>query len=319
MALAIAGVLAAGCASSNPQQPKGINHYIAAVKAYDSGNRKRAVSDLIAATRANPDLIMSRLMLGDLYREGGQYSDAADQYKIATRLDPSTWSNYFKLGVSYQFLQKMKLALANYDKALKLNPDDANTNMNAGLVHLYLGDKQEAVKYAQRATELDPKSAAAFSNLGVALDSVGQYARAEAAYRHSLDIDPGNMTTQFNLGTNLIAQKRSSEAVDILQKVVAASATPLHRTRYAEALTGAGRFDDAVSQCEMALKDDAKYYPAMNQIAAARIAQYQAGAELDDSLRNQAIKMWNQSLAIDADQPQVQAAKKRWSSGNLLR
>lgn len=311
-------LLGAGCAST-PSGPRGIKDYISGVEAYHAGNRDRAVSDLVAATRANPDLIMTRLLLGDIYRDNGQYSKAVDQYQVATRLDPYTWSNYYKLGVSYQFLDKLHDALASYNKALALNPDDSDTNMNAGLVHLYLGDKADAVKYAQRATLLNPKSAAAYSNLGVALDSEGKHADAEAAYRHSLDLDPDNITTQFNLGTNLIAQKRSDEAIDILKKVLAASDTPLHRTRYAQALTAAGQFDDAIAQCQQALKMDSKYYPAMNQLAATHIAQYRAGHELDEDQRNEAVRLWTQSLAINANQPEVEAARKQWSAKNELR
>ena len=66
----------AGCKSNQPRGIKAIDRYVAAVQAYNSGDRDRAVSDLVAATRANPDLIMATLLLGDLYREGGDYTHA---------------------------------------------------------------------------------------------------------------------------------------------------------------------------------------------------------------------------------------------------
>ena len=198
-----------GCASeSSAPSIKGVDSYVKAVQAYNSGDREKAVTNLVVATRTNPDLIMARLMLGDLYREGGDYNNAVDQYEKLVKLDPYTWSNFYKLGVSYQFLQRLTEAAESYTHALKLNPDDPNSNMNLGLVDLYLGDADAAVQYCERATLLDPRSAAAFSNLGVALDAKGDYPRAEAAYRHSLDIDPENTTTLLNLGTNLIATEQ---------------------------------------------------------------------------------------------------------------
>ena len=311
----VGGVGLVGCSSSTSvgRGPKGIDKYVQAVQAYQTGNKDRAVANLLAATRTNPDLIMARLMLGDLYRESGNYNEAVSQYEHLVKLDPYSWSNFYKLGVTYQFLERLREAASSYQRALKLNPDDSNTNMNLGLVHLYLGDPDEAVKYCERATLLDPKSASAFSNLGVALDARGEFARAEAAYRHSLDLDPDNTTTLLNLGTNLIAQNKGSEAVDIMERVIKTDDTPLHRKRYGDALAKAGRYDEAVKQYEGALTVDPKYYPALNEIGWTRIAEYRQNLELDDTKRTEAVAMWDKSLAINPDQPKIQAAKAEWT------
>jgi tetratricopeptide (TPR) repeat protein len=316
--LAIVGAIGViGCSSSDKGQPKGLNQYVKAVQAYQAGDREKAVQNLVVATRNNPDLIMARLMLGDLYRENGDYNQAVDQYEHLVKLDPYTWSNFYKLGVSYQFLERLREAAKSYTQALTLNPDDPNTNMNLGLVHLYLGDPDEAVKFTERATLLDPKSAAAYSNLGVALDARGEYARAESAYRHSLDIDPDNATTLLNLGTNLIAQNKGTEAVEILERVIKMQETPLHRKRYGDALAKAGRYADAIQQYELALKLNPKYYPAMNEIGFSHIAEYKANLELDDAKKDQALAIWTQSLEINPDQPKIIAAKKQWTEGGV--
>src|SRR5687768_7711212 len=63
----ICGVGLVGCSSSSSSRgPKGVDRYVKAVQAYQSGNREGAVTNLVAATRTNPDLIMARVMLGDL-------------------------------------------------------------------------------------------------------------------------------------------------------------------------------------------------------------------------------------------------------------
>ena len=315
LCLAAGGTLGiVGCSSSGTSSaPRGIDKYVKAVQAYQSGDKDRAVQNLVAATRVNPDLIMARLMLGDLYRESGDYNNAVSQYEVLVKLDPYTWSNFYKLGVSYQFLERLREAADSYNRALKLNPDDPNSNMNLGLVYLYLGNPDDAVKYTERATLLDPKSAAAYSNLGVALDARGEFARAEAAYRHSLDLDPDNATTLLNLGTNLIAQNKGAEAVDIMERVIKSADTPLHRKRYGDALAKAGRYDDAVKQYEQALALNPKYYPAMNEIGWAKIAEYKNNLELDEAKRDEAVTMWNQSLEINPDQPKITAAKDEYA------
>lgn len=313
--VAVVGVV--GCSSSS-SGPKGIDRYVQAVQAYQAGNKDRAVANLLVATRTNPDLIMARVMLGDLYRESGDYGQAVNQYEALVKLDPYTWSNFYKLGVTYQFLERLREAAESYGRALKLNPDDPNSNMNLGLVYLYLGNPDDAVKYTERATLLNPKSAAAYSNLGVALDARGEFARAEAAYRHSLDIDPENTTTLLNLGTNLIAQNKGSEAVDIMERVIQTDNTPLHRKRYGDALAKAGRYDEAVKQFESALNIDPKYYPAMNEIGWTKIAEYRQNLELDEAKRSEAVAMWDKSLAINPDQPKIQAAKAEWTDKDAL-
>ena len=318
----VGGVGLVGCKSSGGAggggAPRGVDRYVRAVEAYNNGNRDRAIDSLLAATRANPDLIMARVMLGDLYRENGNYEQALTQYQELIKRDPYSWSNHYKLGVTYQFVDRLNEAAASYQRALALNPDDPEANTNLGLVHLYLGNPDEAIRYTERATQLDPRSASAFSNLGVALDARGDFARAESAYRHSLDLDPGNTTTLLNLGTNLIAQNKGGEAVDVMQRVVQADDTPLHRKRYGDALARAGRFDEAVQQYRTALERNPKYYPAMNEIGWTRIEQYRKNLELDDSKRNEALAMWEQSLAINPDQPKIAAARSQWASNASL-
>jgi len=190
--------------------------------------------------------------------------------------------------------------------------------MNLGLVHLYLDNADAAVRYTERATLLDPRSASAFSNLGVALDARGEFARAESAYRHSLDIDPNNITTLLNLGTNLLAQNKGAEAVDIMDRVVQTDDSATHRKRYGDALAKVGRYDDAVKQYQRVLALDPQFYPAMNEIGWTRIAEYRKHLELDDSKRNEALAMWNKSLAINPDQPKIQAAKQQWAGQTEL-
>src|SRR3954466_12902686 len=91
-----------GCARSQPRYkpPVGVDEYIDAVLAQRGGDTGRAIESLEAATRRNPELTMARSMLGDLYKDQGEYQKAAQQYEVLTKLDPYTGRNYFKLGVA---------------------------------------------------------------------------------------------------------------------------------------------------------------------------------------------------------------------------
>ena len=316
--LIITGALLIGCKSTPKTppgevgRPKGVDHYIQAVELYKKGEKDRAMSQLIEATRQNPRLIMPRIMLGDMYKDAGNYDDAVQQYERVTKMDPYYSSNWYRLGVGYHLGQKLSQAATSYQRALDLKPADAKSNMNLGLVHLYTGDKDKALSYALKATELNPKNAAAWSNLGITLDARGEYAKAEEAYRKSVDLDPDNPATLTNLASNLMAQNKGAEAAEIMKRAVSISNTAALRKRYGDALTRAGRYDQAIEQYNEALKLDAKYYPAMNEIGHTKIADFRRGLELDDSKRADAVAIWKKSLDVNPNQPKIQAAIKQW-------
>ena len=91
LALIIAGIGALGllgCQSGGnaSAKPKAVDRYVQGMRAYSGGDKDQAISTLVEATRANPDLIMARLILGDLYKDKGDYKDAVDQYEHVVKL-----------------------------------------------------------------------------------------------------------------------------------------------------------------------------------------------------------------------------------------
>lgn len=320
----VSAVTIAGCAgpsrrpTAQASAPKGIGQYVAAVRAHAAGNEERAIAALEKATTANPELTMAQGMLGDLYRSRGAYDKALPHYEALARLDPYTPENYYKLGVTYQFLRRLEEAAAAYLRGLKLDPASAEANMNLGLVFLALAQTEDAVRHTEKATQLDPDSPAAFLNLGVALEAAGQYEKAEVAYRRSLDLDPQHEQTLLNLGLNLIHQNKGVDAVSIMQRVLETNDTPFTRKLYGDALSRAGRYDDAVEQYEIALERDPDYYQALNEIGWTRIAEYRKGLQLDEAKRKSALEHWQKSLEINANQPRIETAIASWGEKMLF-
>src|SRR3954464_5220427 len=98
--LAWGALLFAGCGSGFlPQEamrPKGVDLYVAGVKAYQAGDQKLAQSRFEQATQINPNLRMARSMLGDIYRSQGEYERARQQYEILVKLDPYDPENHYR-------------------------------------------------------------------------------------------------------------------------------------------------------------------------------------------------------------------------------
>ena len=285
--------------------------YVLGAQAYRAGDKDAAFKYLSDAVAQNPSLRMAQAMLADLYRQRGDYRNAATHYEAAARLDPYSLANQYNLGVMYQLLRRFQDAAASYLRALELNPRDVKSNMNLGTVYLSLGQTGDAVNYLERATMIDGNSSDAWSNLGVAYDSAGKLQLAEQAYRKALELKGASPAVMQNLGANLIAQNRTAEAVAVMEQVVQKSNTASAHKVYGDALSTAKRFDEAIDQYNQALKLDANYYPAMNGKGYALLAQYKTGMELDEEKLRDAVALWKVSLRLNPQQPKVAQALKQ--------
>ena len=319
----VPGLIGIGCARRRAAQApatreQALNLYVESLQAYQSGDTQGAIKDLERATKANPDLIMARSKLGDLYRAQGDFEKALPQYEVLAQNDPYGVNNHYRLGLTYQLLNRLKEAAAAYLRALELDPKDPLTNMHLGLVYLALDQTDDALKYLRRATDLAPDTAEVWANLGAALDVKGDAPAAEAAYRKSLELNGLQDSTLLNLAFNLIAQRKASEAVSVMEQLIQRMNTPVSHRAYGDALTLANRFDEAIAQYDEALKLDRNYYPALNEKGNALIRRYQKGLELDDEFRNAAIDAWKQSLALYSQQPHVEALIRQWSNNRLF-
>jgi len=282
------------------------------VRAYESGDRERAVAVLTRANRDNPNLTMSRALLGDIYKSIGDYRSAADQYEQATHLDPYGLSNHYNLAVTYQLMDRMQEAAASYLRVLKLNPDNIDANMNLGLVYLSLDDYESAATYTGRAVDLDPENPVALANFGVALESQDKLTEAATFYRRSLDLDPSSATTILNLANNLLKQKQPNEAITAMRGVASMSTDANVRKRFADAFAMAGQLDEAIREYAEALKLDPRHCAAMNDMGRALVARYRTNFEMDEEMRRQAVLYWRASLTINPKQPKVAALVRAW-------
>lgn len=303
-----------GCASQGVGggKPHAVETYVKGVYAYQDGKKDEAVATLKQAIEANPELIMPRVLLGRIYKLQGDYKASAEQYEVLTRVDPYNIENHYQLGVDYQLIQRLRDAAASYRNAMKLDPNDFGSNMNLGLVYLAMGDVDNAVRYTDKAAQLRPGSAEAQANLAVALDSRGDYALAEKAYRKSLELAPLQAGTLTNYGNNLIAQQKWTDAVQVFGEVLKKQDTPYLHKRMGDAYAIGGRYDQALAEYQRAIKANPKYVAAMNEQARVMILQYQQGMELNDRLRDDALGIWRQSLALSPEQPKVKASLEDW-------
>jgi tetratricopeptide (TPR) repeat protein len=307
--------LASGCASggASTANQTALDSYVQGVRAYQSGDTAAAMSNLKHAIDRKNDLVMARSMLGDLYRARSDYESAKEQYQVLANLDPYYYLNHYRLGLVYQLLEQFKEAAASYLRAINLKPDDPMSNMSLGTVYLSLDKPKDALPYARKAVQHAPNNAAAWVNLGLVLDANANYAESENAYRKALDLDSSLTLPRLYLGESLLQQKKFGEARATLQELVKVEDKPLYRKRLGDAYARDGKYEDALREYQTALKLDPNYYPALNEMGATYIAQYEKGLTLDDSQRKKALDAWEQSLAIKRAQPAIIALTQKYS------
>ena len=305
----------AGCATSRDPAASqtALDAYVQGVKAYNSGDTQGAMTNLQRAIEKKNDLVMARSMLGDLYRSRSEYDSAREQYQVLAALDPYSYFNHYRLGLVYQLLEQFKEAAASYIRALDLKPDDPKSNMSLGTVYLSLDKPQDALPYARKAVQYDANNAAAWVNLGLVLDANTNYAESEGAYRKALDLDSDLTLVRLYLGESLLQQQKFGEARSVFQELVRVEDSPLHRKRLGDALAKEQKFSDALDQYNAALKLNPNYYHALNEIGAIHIMEYKKGLTLDETKRQAALQAWEQSLAIQRNQPQIIARTQEFS------
>lgn len=307
-------VLAAGCATdSGPNTGNAaLDQYVVGYQAYKQGDVTRAQQSLESAVLNNPDLRMARSILGEIYRNQNNFDSAAKQYEVLSRIDPYEIDNHYYLGVSYQFLTRYRDAAVAYLRGLKLEPQDFRSNMNLGTVYLAVGETDQAVKYLDKATQIDPNNAAAWSNLGVALDARGSLVLAETAYRRAVSLETESPAILQNLANNLLAQRKTSEAIALWKHIVQVTPTNFARTKLAEAHTQGLEFKQALELVDSVLGTDPRYVPAVNAKAGVMIKQYELSGYSEDKFRVAAVDLLQRSLSLNGGQTRVAEQLKKW-------
>ena len=90
---------------------RAVRHYASAIALQSADFDYDAMVQLREAVELDDEFSLAYSMLGDLYRQNGQYNQAATAYEKACVLDPWAFDDHFHLGQVYQMLQRFKDAI----------------------------------------------------------------------------------------------------------------------------------------------------------------------------------------------------------------
>ncbi|HMK30804.1 MAG TPA: tetratricopeptide repeat protein, partial [Terriglobales bacterium] len=181
----------------------------------------------------------------------------------ALELDPGLAEAHALLGSVYQQQWQWSEAEAEFRRALELKPNDATAH--SGFSHWLLcqGRMEEALAEAERARELDPL---AFSGtqIGSILFHARRYGEAIRQLRSVLTVQPDSAFTLWVLGFALIGNGQSKEAIPVLEKTVSLmDRSPGSIEILAMAYAKAGRRTEALQLIdELKQRQKTTYVPA---------------------------------------------------------
>ena len=164
-------------------------------------------------------------ILGAVYRDRGDYAQAAEQFRRAVEADPEFDLAYLNLGSVLGRLGMYDEAEQALKKALSLNAASARAKSNLELLYLETGRYDEAKRLLLAATREDPELKNAWDSLARAAIVTGDGALAVTALENSLRLAPRDANSHWNLAL-VYAQDPTRRSESIEHARLAASLDP---------------------------------------------------------------------------------------------
>ncbi len=324
--LSIAGVAAAALFSSGCQlgprpapRPEAARElYVQSQLCLDDHDDAAALTALMAAVEADPELSVAHAAIGDIYRRRGDFPMAVRAYERAVEVNPWNVRNHYNCASLHQVLASietaaeavrghLRRAIELYERAIVLDRKDYDSHLNLGVCHFQLGQYERAAEACEQAIELNEAMPDAYTNLGVIYHQLGRNYDAIAMYNKSLERDGLQPRVLMNLGDSYIRVGRHSSAIRSFRQALElapASPTALERLGFCHYFTG--EYAEAREYYRAALAADERMAPAHRGLGIVCLTLYLADRDAEP-FRREGLAHLRASLRLDPDQPRLTA------------
>ncbi len=245
--------------------------YIDGEAALAQGHARAAVEALAFAVSKNPNNIPLLQALTIALCEADQYAPAVDTYLHILDLAPADLATRYNLAVAYTRLGDCDQAEQTYRDLLRDDPANLAALYNLGTICRMQGKLADARRAWQAYLQQEDENAEVHALLGEVLLQLNQPQAALASLHESLSLAPDDI---FTLRQFVVAAKLCNE--------YGRAATALHRTIRLQ-------------------PGDAGLWAELGEVL---LTIYQDNGE--PRFLQDAVSAWRESLAIDADQPELQ-------------
>jgi len=234
-----------------------------------------AIREFQSALSLRPEDSEALNNLSIVYRKLSRYDEAIKALRDSVRINPRNAKAFNSFGLVYTDLGRFNDAIQEFNSAIKIELRYAELHNNLGVVYIKQGRFDEALKEFELALQIEPRYAEVFNNLGVTYLKMGKIDAAKREFQNALRIRPDYVEANSNL--NLANQGQSGNAEKI-------------NTHYSRAneLLSQGRFDEAIKEFRIALKqrpNDAEIYNNMGAAYVKMGRLGEAAKEFENALR----------------------------------
>lgn len=317
---AAAAILAGGCNSSgkagvggagkpaaetSTRSQAAVGAVASAEQAIRDGDLDRALAEFQRAIQNNPTLTPAHMGMGDIYRMRGDYARAEEKYARSAQIEPKNFDAQYYHGLMLHLLDRLTEAVQAYLRALSVKPNDFKANLNVATAYYQLDENTQALPYARRAVELNPEDGPSRFNLGAVYAALNRHGEAVREYQQAAELMPLNPPLLLNLGESLGRLERYEEMSNSLAQSLKIEQSPAAWERLGFAKFRMGKFDEARTAFESALKLDPGYFPALNGFGVCRLNDWIRSGRVDQRAREAGLSALRRSLQANRDQPAI--------------
>jgi rhomboid protease GluP len=180
----------------------------------------RAVAQLQAILRKQPNLVEAHFALAREFFNVGRYPDAEAEFKRVIALRPGDSSARFDLGLTYLDERRLDDARATFTKILSGNADDSNAHYGLGLVLADQQQYQPAIDEFKSAVRLGPRASGIYYEMGQSYAKLGQYDDAIKSYLEGKDKDGDDPDLEDSLAAAYLAKGMTQQAQEARDQAV---------------------------------------------------------------------------------------------------
>ena len=223
--------------------------------AVDTGDYAKALPLLTEAETYAPENLDLRFELGTVELQMSLLDDAIANFNRILKLRPNDSLALYNLGRAFMGLSRFEEARQQFAGYVEALPEDASGHCALGMTLAALERIPEARQQFERSIALAPEQTESYYRLGLIDLDAADLDHAAANFRQVLSRDSSHAGALAALGRVAFEQKRYPEAIDLLQRAVAAQDS-LREAHYYLGLTFArlGRKQESEAQLQIATR-----------------------------------------------------------------
>ena len=174
---------------------------------------------------------------GIAFRVSGDYDRAIADLGAALRINPDIAGLYLERGLAYDAKGEHLLAVRDFDEAIERQPNLVQAHFGRAMAHQAVGQRELSTVDIDSAMRLDRILVAAlYMQRGNRLRTIGHYGEAIAAFDRTIDINAGWPLAWFGRAASFDGMGNSERAAADYRKCIELTAkTDLERQRQQEA------------------------------------------------------------------------------------